>query len=168
MVDPPRPGQIADQHFTGIRILFATMFGELFSPSASVAHIFRTSSQPSYDAQGTTSHSVAACVAVSCSPLPDRVAINANIADSPVSLRRYAYGPHCSRSKLPLLEGLRLRPSTQICVSHQIMEFAGCSNDGAMEPAVVGCRGDFDFTIKFEKMFFSLIPSTSVQSALSL
>lgn len=42
------------------------------------------------------------------------------------------------------------------------MDFSGCLNEGAIEPAVVGCRGDFDFTIKFEKIFFSLIPSTSV------
>ncbi|KAG6355352.1 hypothetical protein INS49_003314 [Diaporthe citri] len=40
------------------------------------------------------------------------------------------------------------------------MDFPGCLNDEALEPTVVGCRGDFDFTIKFEKIFFSLIPST--------
>lgn len=40
------------------------------------------------------------------------------------------------------------------------MDFSGCLNEGAIEPAVVGCRGNFDFTIKFEKVFFSLIPST--------
>lgn len=45
------------------------------------------------------------------------------------------------------------------------MDFSGCLNDGAIEPAVVGCRGDFDFTIKFEKIVFSLIPSASVITA---
>ncbi|KAI7780392.1 P-loop containing nucleoside triphosphate hydrolase protein [Diaporthe eres] len=40
------------------------------------------------------------------------------------------------------------------------MDFSGCLNEGPIEPAVVGCRGNFDFTIKFEKIFFSLIPST--------
>lgn len=39
------------------------------------------------------------------------------------------------------------------------MEFAGCANDGAFGPSVHGCRGDFDFTIRFEKIFFSIIPS---------
>lgn len=42
------------------------------------------------------------------------------------------------------------------------MEFAGCSNDQAFGPSVHGCRGDFDFTIKFEKIFFSLIPSSII------
>lgn len=31
--------------------------------------------------------------------------------------------------------------------------------DGAFGPAVVGCRGNFDFTITFEQYFFSLTPS---------
>lgn len=39
------------------------------------------------------------------------------------------------------------------------MDFSGCVNDDVMEPAVVGCRGDFDFTIKFEKIVFSLLPA---------
>lgn len=42
------------------------------------------------------------------------------------------------------------------------MEFAGCANDGAFGPSVHGCRGDFDFTLKFEKIFFSLIPSSLI------
>lgn len=47
------------------------------------------------------------------------------------------------------------------------MEFSGCSNDDSIGPAVEGCRGDFDFTIKFEKVFFTLIP-TSVFIAVCL
>ncbi|KAK2601395.1 hypothetical protein N8I77_010849 [Diaporthe amygdali] len=39
------------------------------------------------------------------------------------------------------------------------MDFSGCRNDGAIVSVAVGCRGDFDFTIKFEKIVFSLIPS---------
>ncbi|KAI2615181.1 P-loop containing nucleoside triphosphate hydrolase protein [Hypoxylon sp. NC1633] len=47
------------------------------------------------------------------------------------------------------------------------MNFSGCLDDESFGPAVQGCRGDFDFTIKFEKIFFALIP-TAVFIALSL
>ncbi|KAG4443174.1 hypothetical protein IFR05_001316 [Cadophora sp. M221] len=39
------------------------------------------------------------------------------------------------------------------------MEFSGCVNDESIGPAVEGCRGDFDFTIKFERICFMLIPT---------
>ncbi|KAJ4288272.1 hypothetical protein N0V88_007462 [Collariella sp. IMI 366227] len=39
------------------------------------------------------------------------------------------------------------------------MDFSGCADDLSFGPAVRGCRGDFDFTIKFEKIFFALIPA---------
>lgn len=39
------------------------------------------------------------------------------------------------------------------------MDFSGCRNDDSLGPAVLGCRGDFDFTIKFEKIFLDLIPT---------
>ncbi|KAI0129875.1 ATPase-like protein [Xylariales sp. AK1849] len=39
------------------------------------------------------------------------------------------------------------------------MEFTGCVNDDAFGPAIQGCRGDFDFTIRFEKIVLSLIPA---------
>lgn len=39
------------------------------------------------------------------------------------------------------------------------MDFSGCLNDEAFGPAVEGCRGDFDFTIKFESIFLSMIPA---------
>lgn len=39
------------------------------------------------------------------------------------------------------------------------MDFSGCLDDESFGPAVRGCRGDFDFTIKFERIFFSLIPA---------
>lgn len=42
------------------------------------------------------------------------------------------------------------------------MDFSGCLNDEAIEPTVLGCRGNFDFTIKFEKIVFSVIPSVLV------
>ncbi|KAF4629796.1 hypothetical protein G7Y89_g8347 [Cudoniella acicularis] len=47
------------------------------------------------------------------------------------------------------------------------MDFSGCLDDDSFGPAVHGCRDDFDFTIKFEKIFFSLIPA-SVFIALAL
>ncbi|KAI1382741.1 P-loop containing nucleoside triphosphate hydrolase protein [Hypoxylon trugodes] len=40
-----------------------------------------------------------------------------------------------------------------------MMDFSGCLNDNAFGPAVQGCRGDFDFTIIFEKIFFTIIPA---------
>jgi len=39
------------------------------------------------------------------------------------------------------------------------MDFSGCPDDDSLGPAVQGCRGDFDFTLKFEKIFFSIIPA---------
>ncbi|KAG5794653.1 hypothetical protein H9Q69_006287 [Fusarium xylarioides] len=34
-----------------------------------------------------------------------------------------------------------------------------CLNDGSLGPGVQGCRGDFDFTQKFERIFLSIIPT---------
>ncbi|KAI0142611.1 ABC transporter type 1, transmembrane domain-containing protein [Hypoxylon sp. NC0597] len=48
-----------------------------------------------------------------------------------------------------------------------MMDFSGCLNDKAFGPTVQGCRGNFDFTIMFEKIFFALIP-TAVFIAFSL
>ncbi|KAI5861411.1 ABC multidrug transporter [Durotheca rogersii] len=41
------------------------------------------------------------------------------------------------------------------------MLFSACAdtNDQSIGPSVLGCRGDFDFTVKFEQLFFSLLPS---------
>ncbi|KAJ9142479.1 Multidrug resistance-associated protein 1 [Pleurostoma richardsiae] len=39
------------------------------------------------------------------------------------------------------------------------MDFGGCLNDDSFGPAAVGCRGDFDFTLKFERIFLSLLPA---------
>ncbi|KAM0351956.1 hypothetical protein ACHAPU_002472 [Fusarium lateritium] len=36
---------------------------------------------------------------------------------------------------------------------------SACLNDGSWGPGVQGCRGDFDFTQKFERIFFSIIPT---------
>ncbi|KAK1835744.1 P-loop containing nucleoside triphosphate hydrolase protein [Podospora conica] len=48
------------------------------------------------------------------------------------------------------------------------MDFSTCPDDILFGPTVDhDCRGDFDFTIKFEKIFFSLIPA-SIFVALSL
>ncbi|RFU74819.1 abc multidrug transporter [Trichoderma arundinaceum] len=35
-----------------------------------------------------------------------------------------------------------------------------CENDDAFGPAVSGCRGNFDFTVTFEKTILSILPST--------
>src|SRR5690348_16925983 len=39
------------------------------------------------------------------------------------------------------------------------MDFSGCLNDGDLGPGVQGCRDDFDFTLKFEKIFLSILPA---------
>lgn len=39
------------------------------------------------------------------------------------------------------------------------MEFSGCLNDAELGPAVQGCRDDFDFTLRFEKIFLSTLPA---------
>ena len=36
---------------------------------------------------------------------------------------------------------------------------AGCLNEDTLGPGVKGCRDDFDFTIKFEQLVFSVLPS---------
>lgn len=38
------------------------------------------------------------------------------------------------------------------------MSFAGCKGDEAFGPIVQGCRADSDFTMKFEKIFLSIVP----------
>jgi len=40
------------------------------------------------------------------------------------------------------------------------MDFLGCVEDDSFGPAVHGCRDNFDFTIKFENIFFSIIPNS--------
>ena len=35
-----------------------------------------------------------------------------------------------------------------------------CLNDDTIGPAVEGCRGDFDFTLLFEQVFFRIVPSS--------
>jgi len=47
------------------------------------------------------------------------------------------------------------------------MNFSGCLNDDTIGPAVQGCRDDFDFTIKFEKIFLDAIPA-AIFTAISL
>ncbi|PSR78566.1 hypothetical protein BD289DRAFT_118215 [Coniella lustricola] len=39
------------------------------------------------------------------------------------------------------------------------MSFLGCAGDSAFGPAVQGCRADFDFTLKFERIVLGLIPA---------
>ncbi|KAL6901054.1 P-loop containing nucleoside triphosphate hydrolase protein [Trichoderma evansii] len=39
------------------------------------------------------------------------------------------------------------------------MSVSACSNDDAFGPAVKGCRGNFDFTVTFEKSILSILPS---------
>ncbi|KAK2036799.1 ABC transporter [Colletotrichum somersetense] len=47
------------------------------------------------------------------------------------------------------------------------MSFFACVNDESIGPGVQGCRDDFDFTMRFEQIFLSILPS-SIFVALSL
>ncbi|KXJ97331.1 putative ABC multidrug transporter [Microdochium bolleyi] len=40
------------------------------------------------------------------------------------------------------------------------MSFSACSNDLSLGPQVTGCRDDFDFTVRFEQLFFSIVPAS--------
>jgi ATP-binding cassette subfamily C (CFTR/MRP) protein 1 len=40
------------------------------------------------------------------------------------------------------------------------MAITDCLNDDGFGPAVKGCRNDFDFTITFELIMFSLVPNS--------
>jgi hypothetical protein len=40
------------------------------------------------------------------------------------------------------------------------MDFSGCVDDDSFGPAIHGCRDNFDFTIKFENIFLSIIPAS--------
>jgi ATP-binding cassette subfamily C (CFTR/MRP) protein 1 len=39
------------------------------------------------------------------------------------------------------------------------MDFSKCLDDATFGPIVHECRGGFDFTIRFENIFFSLVPA---------
>lgn len=47
------------------------------------------------------------------------------------------------------------------------MEFSACAADDSFGPSIQGCRQNFDFTLKFETIFFSCLPS-AVLVALSI
>jgi ATP-binding cassette subfamily C (CFTR/MRP) protein 1 len=40
------------------------------------------------------------------------------------------------------------------------MTILTCSKDDTFGPTIQGCRDDFDFTIKFERIFFALVPGS--------
>ncbi len=39
------------------------------------------------------------------------------------------------------------------------MDTSGCLNDNSIGPDVRGCRDDFDFTLKFERVVLSIVPA---------
>ncbi|KAH6972083.1 ABC transporter [Ilyonectria sp. MPI-CAGE-AT-0026] len=39
------------------------------------------------------------------------------------------------------------------------MAVSTCVNDNSFGPSVQGCRGDFDFTLRFQRIFFAIIPA---------
>ena len=40
------------------------------------------------------------------------------------------------------------------------MQSSTCINDNTLGPTVFGCRDDFDFTVEFEQLVFSIVPAT--------
>ena len=40
------------------------------------------------------------------------------------------------------------------------MDFLNCPSDLSFGPGVRGCRDDFDFTFKFQKIIFSILPAS--------
>lgn len=42
-----------------------------------------------------------------------------------------------------------------------VLEFSDCQDDQSFGPTVRGCRDDFDFTVRFENIFFALVPSSA-------
>ncbi|KAF4436891.1 ABC transporter [Fusarium austroafricanum] len=39
------------------------------------------------------------------------------------------------------------------------MAMSGCANDNSFGPVVKGCRGDFDFTLRFQRIIFDIVPA---------
>ncbi|TEA21500.1 ABC transporter FUM19 [Colletotrichum sidae] len=55
--------------------------------------------------------------------------------------------------------GFSLGYPDQAVMSVPMMANLSCINDDTLGPIVHGCRDDFDFTIKFEQVFLSIVPS---------
>jgi hypothetical protein len=75
------------------------------------------------------------------------------------------YSKRCDVSSLAFC--LLSIPLHFIITCSGIMVLSFCLNDDSLGPSVRGCRGDFDFTIKFERLFLAIIP-TAIFVALSL
>jgi hypothetical protein len=39
--------------------------------------------------------------------------------------------------------------------------FTNCTGDDAFGPVIQGCRDEFDFTMRFERIMFSIVPSSA-------
>lgn len=39
------------------------------------------------------------------------------------------------------------------------MAMSGCINDNSFGPIVEGCRGDFDFTFRFQRIILGIVPA---------
>lgn len=39
------------------------------------------------------------------------------------------------------------------------MAVSGCTNDNSFGPIVQGCRGDFDFTLRFQNIILGILPA---------
>lgn len=50
--------------------------------------------------------------------------------------------------------------SVQLVTVLNSMSFTNCPGDASFGPTVRGCRGNFDFTLTFEQIFFSIIPAS--------
>lgn len=39
------------------------------------------------------------------------------------------------------------------------MVVSDCTNDNSLGPVAEGCRGDFDFTFRFQRIFLNIVPA---------
>ena len=90
------------------------------------------------------------------------------VLDARVAARKNVSGP--SINCQDVIKAIKHRlghPAVQRIDLHQgqlqasfAMAFSGCLHDEDFGPAVHGCRENFDFTIKFERIFLSLISAS--------
>ncbi|KAK0703070.1 hypothetical protein B0T26DRAFT_744190 [Lasiosphaeria miniovina] len=91
-----------------------------------------------------------------------------SLPDSATSPPEIAHASYSAFAMQDTSSGITLAPSPS--KGHATCAWGGkyiCLSDNSLGPTVQGCRDDFDFTIKFQKVFFAIIPA-SVFIALSL
>ncbi|KAI2628674.1 ABC multidrug transporter [Hypoxylon sp. NC1633] len=57
------------------------------------------------------------------------------------------------------LVSFTIKAYVQVYTHTMLFSLCANANDQSLGPGILGCRGDFDFTIRFEQLSFSLVPS---------